>query len=93
VISGTVLSNNSFAENTIAVFPNPTKGMFTVATGNVSIDLVEVYDVSGKKIKPSNSLIYGNSQIEIDLNDVATGMYFVKIKSASNTITKRILKN
>jgi hypothetical protein len=93
VITGTVLSNSNFEENAIAVFPNPTKGMFTVSTGNASIDLVEIYDISGKKIKPSNTLIYGTSQIEIDLNDVATGMYFVKIKSDTNVITKRIIKN
>lgn len=92
VING-VLSAESFEANQIAVFPNPSKGIFNIGFGNLSPNQIEVYDISGKLIMKKNKLEVSNNQTSIDLSNASNGVYFVKIATENNTITKRIIKN
>lgn len=91
VING-VLSNESFEANQIAIFPNPSSGIFNIAFGNLNPKQIEVYDISGKIIKQKNQF-EGNSQTNIDLSNASNGVYFIKISTENNTFTKRIIKN
>lgn len=92
VING-VLSANSFEANQVAIYPNPSNGIFNIGFGNLSPNKIEVYDISGKLILQKNSLEVTNNQTNIDLSNTSTGVYFVKISTDNNTITKRIIKN
>ncbi|MBC5834810.1 T9SS type A sorting domain-containing protein [Flavobacterium sp. F372] len=93
VISG-VLSASAFEANQIAVFPNPSTGIFNIAFGNLNPNKIEVYDITGKLIMKKDSLeVSGNNQTNIDLSNTSNGVYFVKISTENNTITKRIIKN
>jgi hypothetical protein len=50
-----------------------------------------VYDVLGKQI----SIKYNTdnaSNVELDLSTASTGIYFVKIQSDDQTVTKKITK-
>ena len=92
VING-VLSAQSFEANQIAVFPNPSKGIFNISFGNLNPNKIEVYDISGKVILQKNNFEVTNNQANIDLSNTSDGVYFVKISTENNTITKRIIKN
>jgi hypothetical protein len=92
VISG-VLSADSFKANQVAVFPNPSTGIFNISLGNLTANKIEVYDISGKIILQKNNLEVSNNQTNIDLSNALNGVYFVKISTENNTITKRIIKN
>lgn len=92
VING-VLSAESFEENQIAVFPNPSEGIFNITFGNLIPNKMEVYDISGKLIQQKNGMELINNQSYIDLSNTSNGFYFVKITTENNTITKRIIKN
>ena len=92
VING-VLSNQSFEANQVAVFPNPSNGIFNIAFGNLNPNKIEVYDISGKLILQKNNLEVTNNQTNINLSTTSDGVYFVKISTENNTITKRIIKN
>lgn len=91
VISG-VLSSNSFEMNQIEVYPNPSTGVFNLNLNNIEAKTVEVYDVTGKIIKKiENKSITQLTQI--DLSNASNGIYFVKISTENDTVTKRIIKN
>lgn len=92
VING-VLSANSFETNQIAIYPNPSKGIFNFSFGNLQPTKIEVYDISGKLILQKKELEIQNNQTNIDLTSTSNGVYFVKITTDTNTITKRIIKN
>lgn len=92
VING-VLSVQNFEANQIAVFPNPSNGIFNISFGNLNPIKIDVYDISGKLILQKNQLEISNNQTNIDLSNVSDGLYFVKISTENNTITKRIIKN
>jgi len=75
------------------IHPNPGKGVF-----NVQIELnetkplqIDVFDVLGKLITTNNIGQTQGGQYTIDLSDMNTGIYFVKLRIDEQLITKRIL--
>ncbi len=90
LISGT-LANEAFDLSTLVIYPNPSEGIFNITAKNTQIDTIEVYDVLGKQI----SIKYNTdnaSNVELDLSTASTGIYFVKIQSDDQTVTKKITK-
>ena len=91
VISG-VLANEDFRLNTIAIYPNPSNGIFNINLGEINPTLIEVYDVSGKIILSKKDIKSSNFETSIDLTSAAQGIYFVKIEADNQQIVKRIIK-
>lgn len=92
VIEGT-LANDDFELQNVSIYPNPSDGIFSIASGNKTIDKLEVYDLSGKIIFNSKNVTNSNFEYSLDLSAVANGIYFVKITSANQSTVKRIIKN
>ncbi len=92
VINGT-LSSDSFNWNTLAIYPNPSKGIFTISFGDIKPETIEVYDITGKILMKKSGLEIDTNQTTLDMTQSADGIYFVKITSENQTTTKRILKN
>jgi photosystem II stability/assembly factor-like uncharacterized protein len=92
VIDGT-LSTQNFETNSITVYPNPTKGLFTVSYGNFKPQNVEIYDLTGKRILTYTNETIAENQTEINLSHVSNGVYFIKISNENGQSVKRIIKN
>lgn len=60
-----------FDKNEVVVYPNPSNGKFYLTT-ELSIDRLEIYNVAGQKIAIIKSK-------EIDLTQVVTGLYYLKV--------------
>ena len=91
VIDG-VLSSDNFEMNQIEVYPNPSNSVFNLNLKKIEAKTIEVYDITGKLIeKIENKLI--TQLMQIDLSNASNGVYFVKISTENNTVTKRIIKN
>jgi len=82
------LSNETFKEDNLFIYPNPTSDMlYFDITGDISLEKIEIYDTIGKKVLSSQ--INNNS---VDVSQLTAGVYFVKIYSGENQITKKIIK-
>ena len=77
--------DNYDISNELDLFPNPTSGTITISS-NITIDKLEVYDLYGKMIKFNENLK------SINIQNLASGMYFVKIYSENKIGTKKIIK-
>jgi hypothetical protein len=69
----------------LTIFPNPSKGIFTIETDQ-DILSVEIFDAHGKLVV---------SQVEdntIDLSEAAAGHYYVKIKTPIKEFKKTLIK-
>ncbi|MFB9097855.1 MULTISPECIES: T9SS type A sorting domain-containing protein [Flavobacterium] len=86
------LSSESFKLTNISIYPNPSRGLFTIALGDVQPNLIEVYDITGKVILSRTNNSITNFETSLDLSSASQGVYFVKIGSDTGTTTKKIIK-
>lgn len=91
VITGT-LSNQNFELQNIVLYPNPSKGIFNIALGNIQPTAIDVYDLTGKIILSKKDIQISNVEASLNLSNAATGIYFVKITADNQSIVKRIIK-
>jgi len=81
---------NSVA-TTISVSPNPTNGVITVSLPELVKANLTVSDISGKLLK-NYSISNTQKSVSIDLSDLNSGLYFVKIISGQNAYNQTIVK-
>jgi len=75
----------------LQIYPNPSRGFFKVMTGNTLEEETEIslFDISGKTL--STELVYHAATLNFDLSDSPRGYYFIRLKSESGTIVRRIV--
>lgn len=73
-----------FDLNKVNVYPNPTSGIFYIES-ELNIQKIEVYNSIGQKILTT-------SKKEIDMQSVASGMYFVTITAEGKQGTYKLIK-
>ncbi|WP_298903904.1 T9SS type A sorting domain-containing protein [uncultured Psychroserpens sp.] len=94
--STTLSSEELDTENRVSIKPNPSDGLLTVSLSDAMIAnfSIHVYSINGKQlltIDDNNSNRISND-ITIDIrNQISSGIYFLKIKSGVETITKKII--
>jgi hypothetical protein len=79
----------------LSVYPNPTEGVATVVVSGAPEPLVtaDVYDVGGRLVSSAQNNVGGSStQFQIDLNGLASGVYFLKVRSGEMEETVRLTK-
>ncbi len=81
----------------IQAYPNPFNSIITIGflltkSNNTTI---EVANLLGEIIftVPAVNAISGNNQVVLDLSQLASGVYFLKVTSGNHSAIKRILKN
>jgi hypothetical protein len=74
-----------------SVYPNPATNLVTVSSASdFSIKAIDMFDINGRIIK---SIAIDNlSNVEVNISDLSTGVYMMKIASDQGTSTKKIIK-
>lgn len=96
-VTGTVsapIANALIAQNNINVFPNPTKGTFTVQLKDVDeTDLqLKIYDANGKMVMDKKVNQAGKMQaITIQLTNPASGLYFIQITAKDKVFESKVI--
>lgn len=86
-----VLSTNDFVAGKFSVSPNPTKNLISVISSEKSlISDINITDLNGRIVmqKTFNKV----SQAQVNLAELATGMYMMSVKSDAGSFTKKIIK-
>ncbi|SHH52787.1 reprolysin-like metallopeptidase [Winogradskyella jejuensis] len=96
ICSGTVeavLGDNDFELNDFALFPNPNNGDFTIQfNSNSGIGVnVDVYDISGKLVFNKNYDPTSRFDKQINLNNVSTGIYIMKVNDGDKSVTRKLI--
>lgn len=73
----------------IKIYPNPTKGVLRVDIPEVDNGNIAIYDLKGTLICSVFNLTKSNN---IDLSDVANGIYIMQITIGAETTTWQIVK-
>ena len=86
IVLGT--EKNEIAKATISVFPNPAKDFLTIQNAsNNKIDKVIVTDISGKTILQQN-----HNTNQVDVQNLAKGMYILQAFSGKEKFTSKFIK-
>jgi hypothetical protein len=89
---GIMVGINSYLENSVTLYPNPAKEYVDVRVdGDVNVKGVEVYDVYGKVVRTDVGA-NNDSPIRINVSDLSSGMYFVRVTTEQGVVTKRFVK-
>lgn len=95
-VTGTV-DTEDFTFEEFVVYPNPTKGIFSLklTPDTNSPVAVSIYDIRGRLIKADTfeenlTTVFHK---EFDLNHLETGIYFIMVKNGDKKATKKLIKN
>jgi hypothetical protein len=75
-----------------SVFPNPANNVINIANAeNILVNGVVITDLNGRTVKSTN--YNGVTEAQINIADLASGMYMMTVSSDKGTMTKKIVKN
>ncbi|MCH2195070.1 T9SS type A sorting domain-containing protein [Kordia sp.] len=87
---GGTLSTPEFNAASFKTYPNPTRDAWNVVTDNVTINAIEVYDISGRQVITMNPNV---ARVTIDGTYLKSGIYFAKISTDSGASSIKLVKN
>ena len=73
----------------INIYPNPANDRLYIEAETEIKDVV-IYDVYGRRLQ---SIVNSQQSLSVDLSDLKSGIYFIKINTNKGNIVKRIIKN
>lgn len=79
------------AQSAFSVFPNPANTVVNVANAKAQISAVSLVDINGRTVKSVQ--FDGVSSAQVNIADLANGVYMMNIKSDKGTVTKKVVKN
>jgi len=83
-----VLGISDFAENGIAVYPNPVTGRLTIVAEE-SIISVRVYDILGNLVLESKAAA---STYQLDVSGLSNGVYLLQLQKGEQILTGKLIK-
>lgn len=85
--SATASTNKLNAFN-LSLYPNPVKNIVNITTGE-SIDMVRIYDLTGRMVKQANP---NSSEFSLNVADLSKGAYLVRLNAGDKQATAKLIK-
>jgi Secretion system C-terminal sorting domain/META domain len=83
----TPLGSEDYDIKEIIIYPNPFNSSLLIDSQGIIIDKIEIYNSIGQSVKIINS----NFDV-INLSDIPSGIYIMKLYSEDKTVSKKIIK-
>ncbi|WP_353149489.1 T9SS type A sorting domain-containing protein [Flavobacterium sp.] len=84
-----VLGIDDFSLNAASIYPNPSKGNFTITT-KTFLKSVDVYSINGALIK-SYKVEDSSENVEFNISDLPSGVYLLELKNDSEKTWKKVI--
>lgn len=85
---GPSLGIASFEKSNIRMYPNPTASLFTIEA-NDTVESVSLFNVLGQEVLTNK---FNSNSVSLDISNIQTGVYVVKVVVGGITSTSRIVK-
>ncbi|MCQ2283991.1 MAG: fibronectin type III domain-containing protein [Bacteroidales bacterium] len=76
-------------EENLVLYPNPTNGKLTVSGSKFQVSSIEIYDVYGKLLQ---TVAVNDVAADLDVTHLPAGLYFARIRTDNDVVTKRFVK-
>ncbi|MEM6344988.1 MAG: S8 family serine peptidase [Bacteroidota bacterium] len=92
VTMSTVSVEDELDVRPVELYPNPTNGLFTVKLNSLSNSRValKIIDLNGKVLQ--STVVDGKSVQELDISNLATGLYILQVETSGTTQYLKVLK-
>lgn len=79
------------ADNKLAIYPNPSKNLINISNSeNILLTNANITDLNGRTVKTVQ--LNGVTTAQINISDLASGVYMMSINSDQGSVTKKIVK-
>lgn len=78
-------------EDYLIVYPIPTRDLLNVNISNFELQRISLVSTNGKLIKEILIQNSPTSFFQIDMSDLETGMYFIKLEGTETSVTRKVL--
>ncbi|KGO94856.1 T9SS-dependent choice-of-anchor J family protein [Flavobacterium subsaxonicum] len=90
--TGTVASVKDVLASQLSVSPNPATNVVNITnTSNILVDGASIADLNGRVVKSVK--FNGVADAQVNISDLASGVYMMTITSDKGTTTKKVIKN
>jgi hypothetical protein len=83
------LSVTEFDFNGFNMYPNPATDVLTIKLNNITSANLSIYDIQGKLIKEHS--ISNEQNLELNILDLQSGLYFVKLNTSTKEMVKKLI--
>ena len=81
---------NENKDKAISIYPNPSNGIFNISIEGIIGDIqIKVFDLRGKEY--SNFELSGSTSTQLDLTDLAAGVYFIRFSGKDFSEIRKIV--
>jgi large repetitive protein len=93
VIQDIVGTNEPIWAKNLQIIPNPTDRWLTIllSENNLSTLQIKIIDAQGKKL--FQTIETGKNTVDVDMNNFASGIYFLMMADGKEVVTRKIIKN
>jgi hypothetical protein len=89
VITGILSTTSENFDNSVAIFPNPSEGIFNVQWSSAEETTISAFNYLGQKVFEKKGI--EDNFYRLDLSQRSPGLYIVKINSGRRTTTKKVI--
>ena len=85
------MSTNDILSSKFSVYPNPANNVWNITSGDaLQVNSVKITDINGRVVL--NNSFSSTDSAQINVSNLATGMYVVSITSTEGVATKKFMK-
>ena len=89
--SVTGIQSDNIKSEDITIYPNPSFGQFNISSLILFKTNIQIFDVLGRIVKIIKNIDL-NKELIIDLSELQSGTYFLKIETQNSSIVKKVQK-
>jgi hypothetical protein len=90
VYNSVLLSNPTFNENTVSLYPNPVQNILNIQNTANNLSKIQIYDLNGRLLQ--NHALQIN-EVTLDMSQLTSGVYVVVLENEmGHQISRKIVK-